>query len=122
MKKFVAIFFLLLCAASLHAKDKPNPADFNIKIHISASHFETIFCGGGFCNHLYVDTSLNAKKIVLSGLAVHYDKSDMLIVPGDYQVKLTKDNHNSDSTLLGQEYDLLLPDGTIWHCVTTGIS
>jgi hypothetical protein len=65
---------------------------------------------------------LNGKKIKLSGVAVIVKKTLMLIAPGDYPAKLLKDIHNSDSSLFNQEYDLLLPDDTVWHCYTTGIS
>jgi hypothetical protein len=123
MKKLVIAFGLLLCAASSHAKDKPNPADYNIKIHISASHQKTE-CVNGLCNPntLSVDAILNGKKIELSGNAVIVEHTVMLISPGDYSVKIIRDAHNSDSTLFNQEYDLLLPDNTVWHCTTTGVS
>ncbi|MGO9775385.1 MAG: hypothetical protein ACLPM3_02230 [Terracidiphilus sp.] len=131
MKKFVAVLFILLCSTSLvygqktrfgQVTEKPNPADYSIKVHITASHLKTE-CINGTCNNiLYADTILNGKKIEIMGIAVVIKKALMLIRPSDYQVKLTKDNHNSDSTLFGQEYDLLLPDNTVWHCYTTGIS
>jgi hypothetical protein len=65
---------------------------------------------------------LNGKKIELGGANVIFKKNVMLIIPGDYQVKLTKDNNSADGTLFNQEYDLLLPDGTVWKCFTFGIS
>jgi hypothetical protein len=122
MRKFFAVLLLLLCATFASATDKPNPADYTIKVHISASHLKTE-CADGFCkNILYADTILNGKKIKLSGVAVIVKKTLMLIAPGDYPAKLLKDIHNSDSSLFNQEYDLLLPDDTVWHCYTTGIS
>jgi hypothetical protein len=122
MRKFVAVLFLLLCSTLAWSADKPNPADYTIKVHISESHIRQV-CAGGFCNYiLYADTVLNGKKIELEGADVIVKKKVMLIIPGDYQVKLTKDNQNSDGTLFSQEYDLLLPDGTVWHCSTSGIS
>jgi hypothetical protein len=122
MKKFVAVLFLMLCSTLTWSADKPNPADYTVKVHISASHLKTV-CGDGLCsNLLYADAVLNGKKIELSGNDPIVKKTLMLIAPGDYPVKLTKDNHNSDGTLFSQEYDLLLPDGTVWHCYTSGIS
>jgi len=157
MKKFVAVFCLLICATSLvygqktrfgHVQvaekpnpkpkpkpnPKPNPADYPVKIHISATHirhncsgnasgFGDTFSGNIHCGDLlYADAILNGKKIELAGDAVVVEKFFGLIIPGDYQAKLTRDNHNSDGTLFSQAYDLLLTDGMVWHCWTSGIS
>jgi hypothetical protein len=131
MRKFVAVLFLLLCSTPLvygqktrlgQAAEKPNPADYTVKVHISGSFLKTE-CANGLCsNLLYADTVLNGKKIELSGTAVIVKKTLMLIAPGDYPAKLGKDIHNSDSTLFNQEYYLLLPDDIVWHCFTTRIS
>lgn len=135
MRKFVAILFVLFCSTCLiygqktrygQAPDKPNPAEYSIKVHISATHIRNaciqpgagVICGIA----LYADTVLDGKKIELSGSAVITQKQPAVIVPGNYAARLTKDIHNSDGTLIHQEYDLLLPDGTVWHCATTGIS
>jgi len=122
MNKFLAISVILLCVANVRAADKPNPTDFTIKAHISGTRLTTE-CGSGVCRSiLYADSVLNGKKIELSGISVIVSKTVMLIVPGDYQLKLIKDIHNSDSTLFNQEYDLLLPDNIVWRCYTTRIS
>jgi hypothetical protein len=131
MRKFVAVLFLLLCTTSLiygqktrfgQVTEKPNPADFSIKIHISDSHIRQV-CVNDLCdNLLYAHAILNGKKIELMGTDVIIKKYRMLLTPGDYLVKLLEDIHNSDSTLFNQKYDLLLPDGSIWHCYTSGIS
>jgi hypothetical protein len=122
MKKFVAVLFLLLCSTLGQAKDKPTPAEYNIKVHISATHMRSV-CGGGFCSLLlYADAVLNGKKIELAGNALVIQKNSSLIGPGDYSLHLTKDIHNQDSSVFSQLYDLLLPDGLVWHCYTSGIS
>ena len=134
MKKLVAVLFLLLCSTSLiHSQktrfsqtaDKPNPTDFTIKMHISASHIRHNCSGYGdrvSCREgLYADAIVNGKKIELSGVDVIDKKDEMLIIPGDYSARLTKDIHNADSTAIHQEYDILLTDGIVWHCMTTGI-
>lgn len=136
MKNFVAVFCLLLCATSLvygqktrlgQAKVmKPNPADYSVKIHISATHIRiSCFYNGNveICpSALFADAILNGKKIELSGDSVKDKKATALIIPGDYQAKLTRDNHSTNDALFMQEYDLLLTDGMIWHCWTSGIS
>ena len=135
MRKIVAVLFLLLCSTSLiygqktrfgQTPDKLNPADFSIKVHISATHIRNICVQPGAsvtCSiGLYADAVLNGKKLELSGSAVILQKQSVLIIPGDYQAWLTKDIHNADSTVIRQDYDVLLPDGTIWKCYTSGIS
>jgi hypothetical protein len=131
MRRPVAVLLLLLCSISPiygqktrfgQTAEKPNPADYTIKVHVSASHLKTE-CSSGICsNILYADTVLNGKKIELSGVAVIVKKTLMLIIPGDYPARLIRDEHNSDSTLFNQEYELLLPDNIVWQSFTTGIS
>lgn len=122
MKVFTAVFFAVLWTAFARAAGSPNPADYTINVHISASHLDTE-CANGLCRNLvYADTLLNGKKLQLSGNAVIVKKTLMLIAPGDYRAKLIKDNHNSNSSLFNQEYELLLPDNIVWQCFTTGVS
>jgi hypothetical protein len=119
MKKFIAVFCLLLCAATLQAKEKPNPADLNIKIHISASE-NTPNPGFPFT----VDAVLNGKKVKLGGGASpsHSLSSWSVINPGDYQIRLKKDKSEKDNIIISQEYELLLPNGETWDCWIVGIS
>jgi len=122
MKTFVATLFLVLYSTFAQATEPPNPADYTLKVHVSASRLRTE-CANGICsNVLYTDTTLNGKKIELSGVGVIVKKTLMLIAPGDYPAKLLKDVHNTNGTLFNQQYDLLLPDNIVWHCYTTGIS
>jgi uncharacterized FAD-dependent dehydrogenase len=125
MKKIVVVLLLVLCSTAIYGqktrlesdKNASNPANYTVKIHISASHIE---CGSGACD-LFADTVLNGKKIELRGGTVSYKRINMLLVPGDYAAKLINDSLNPNSAWFGQEYKLLLPDGTTWHCYTTGI-
>jgi hypothetical protein len=122
MKKIITVLFFMLCATALQAKDKPNPADYTVKVHISASHL-TVECGQGVCAILlYADSTLNGKKLLLSGNAVKVKKIPMLIAPGDYPAKPIKDVHDADGSLLSQNYEVLLPDDIVWDCSTVGIS
>jgi hypothetical protein len=124
MKKFVAALFLLLCTTSLQAKDKPNPADFNIKIHISA----TQLIPTSALPSLVVDAVLNGKKVKLAGNmllphGIHLIKPPFLILsPGDYQIRLKEDDSEKDGSIIRQAYELLLPNRYIWECSIIGIS
>jgi hypothetical protein len=124
MKEFIAVFCLLFCAATLQAKDKPNPADFNIKIHISS----TQLIPTSTLPTLVADAVLNGKKVKLAGNmllphGIHLIKAPFLILsPGDYQVRLKEDDSEKDGSIIRQEYELLLPNGDIWECSIVGIS
>ena len=123
MKKIVVVLFLVLCSTSLYAKDKPNPADYTIKVHISAAHFRNIFAQDPRqCDLLDADVIVNGIKLELAGPAIVIEKRFSLIRPGDYFAKLTKEIHNQDGSAFVQDYEILLPDGTTWKCYTFGIS
>ncbi len=132
MKKFFAVLFLVLCSTFLiygqkprlgQTPQKPNPVDYPIKVHISASRI-VYYCNGdaGCRPDLHADAILNAKKFDLTGTTTLDRHNPVLLIPGDYPARLTKDPQTGNSALIYQEYDVLLPDGTVWHCVTTGIS
>jgi hypothetical protein len=127
MKKIVAVLFLLLCAATLRAK--PNPADFNIKIHISGSQVIPALLASDPDPFLFVDTVLGGKKVKLGGyvpFSSHHVGSIAppysVLNPGDYQIRLKKDDSEKDSPIIRQKYELLLPNGDVWECSIVGIS
>jgi hypothetical protein len=135
MRKYAAILLLLFCFSPFvsgqktrygQTQAKPNPSDYPINVHFSATHIRNICFQPGdrvSCDiELYADAVLNGKKLELSGVMVTFQKARVLVVPGDYPAKLLIDIHNSDSTLFIQEYDLLLPDNIVWKCSTTGVS
>jgi hypothetical protein len=135
MRKFIAVLFLLLCSTSpIHGQkarfgqkaETLNPADFTLKVHISATHIRP-YCAEpgtqvGCGDVLYADAILNGRKLEFRGSAELIKHSSVLIIPGDYQARLTKDIHNADSTVIDREFDLLLPDNTVWHCMISGVS
>jgi hypothetical protein len=121
MKKFVAVLFLLLCAATLQAKDKSNPADFNIKIHISATQMDFSYP----VHMLLADTVLNGKKVKL-GIAIpvihKFGSNLMVLKPGDYQIRLLRDESEAEGAMIRLVYELLLPNGETVECAIVGIS
>jgi hypothetical protein len=124
MKKFATILFLLLYAASIQAKSKPDPADFNLKVHISATQ---LIPTSNFL-YLFADAVLNGKKVKLAGNmpsphsihAIRYPFS--ILGPGDYQIQLKQDESEMDGSVIRQGYELLLPNGDTWKCSISGIS
>jgi hypothetical protein len=106
--------------------ETPNSADCNINVHFSATRIRPYCIEPGSqvtcSNELYADAVLNGKKLELRGTAEIIKHNSTLIVPGDYRARLTKDIHSADGSAIAQEYDIVLPDNTVWHCVTTGTS
>ena len=133
MRTLVAFVFLLLCCASLTDAQKtrlgaapPKPLGPAIKIHISATRLRS-YCTGNsgsvWCaDGLYADAIIAGKKIELEGASVIEKLNQVLLMPGDYQAQPTQDQHNADNTVIHREYDILLPDGSKWHCSTPGIT
>jgi hypothetical protein len=136
MSKLLTVLLLTLCLAPFLSGQetrfgkalpkRPNPADFPIKVHVSASHVRHS-CEGGFtkvsCNYgLYVDAVLNGKKLELLGTTDTEKYHFFLLIPGDYQARITLDLPLTDDAVISREYDVLLPDDTLWHCVLSGIS
>ena len=134
MRSLVAVAVLLICLSSSFAQKgrsgpagaKPNSSEYSLKIHISATRIRNECSQPGSsvtCNlEMYADALQNGKKLELFGKPITFRRNSLLLVPGDYPARLTKDLHNSDNSAVYQEYDLLLPDNTVWHSATTGIS
>ncbi len=132
MRKLLsALLFVVFFSLSLHAQKtrlgqaEPQAASA-VPVHVSGSHLGSI-CSGAYNNiwcssGLYVEAILNGKKVEFFGESEIEKIKSVVLIPGDYQAKLTKNAHNADSTAIDQEYDIVLPDGAVWHCTLTGIS
>jgi hypothetical protein len=103
---------------------------YPIKVHVSGIHFRTDFDvnyglrsvgAGGPRNGMYVDAVMNGQKVEFQ-LAQEPSFPLYDFPLGDEQARLLKDPHKSKNTLLFQEYELLLPDNTVWRGIVTGIS
>ena len=135
MRKFIVVVAHLLCSTlSVYGQktrfgqslEKPNPADFSIKVHVSATHIQ-YYCSSDKdvypeCRRLVADVIVNGRKMEISGVTTIGKNKFALLVPGDYNARLTKNANDANGAVINQEYDVLLPDGTSWHSVTTGIS
>ncbi len=98
MKQFFAVLFLLACSTSLicgqkqrfgQTPEKPNPTDYPVKMHISASHMRNhcIEPGAGLtCNYaLYASAILSGKKFELTGSTTLDKKNSVLLIPATIQ-------------------------------------
>jgi hypothetical protein len=106
--------------------EKHNPADYSIAVHVTATHIR-YYCSRDKdvypdCSRLFAEVIINGKKLEFSGASTIGKYKLALLIPGDYKVRLTKNDNDENGAVINQEYDVLLSDGTTWHCVTTGIS
>ena len=135
MRKSAAMLFLAICFLPfLHAQktrygQEPPKAkagvEYPINLHISGIHIRTDWMepreGASRCTIVTADATLGGQKIELTGdcFPGHYL---LRLLPGDYQARLLKDPHKIGGTPLYREYEVLLPDKTVWRCTVTGIS
>jgi hypothetical protein len=123
-KIFIALAFCF-CSLAMHGQktragqDLPlaRPGvDYPIKIHISGMHYRT----SPYEAAIYADAVMNGKKVELEGgqgIPYKYYK----LSPGDYQARLLKDSHKIADSPIFQEYEVILPDKTVWRCTLTGV-
>ena len=133
MRKFVAVLFLLLCTTSLiygqktrygQAPRAKQGVDYPLKVHVSGSWLGPNFLATERNEDVaYADAVLNGKKIELLGAWTWISGSYQTPLSlGDFQVRLLKDSPKMSVSPIGQEYELLLPEGIAWRCTVTGVS
>jgi len=61
-------------------------------------------------------------KVELMGYKETVPLKHLASTPADYQARLMKDNINAGRLSIGQKYELVFPDRTIWQGSVTGIS
>jgi hypothetical protein len=112
--KILAIVLSCLTLAgarcALAADNKANPADYPLAVHVSASEYALPMNG---LNEI-VTATIDGKHYQLQGPASSakiFSHGNGLINPGDYQAKLTADEHKTSYESL-QQYEILFPDGT----------
>jgi hypothetical protein len=131
MKRLIALALVFICSfASAQGKYRwgqypvnQNPADYTIKVHISATHFRdcavlavNTYCGEG----LYADATVDGKNFEIFGGVDKRQAS--LIVPGDYLAMLPRKPRHGGNAVVGQGYYMLLPNRSAWICSITGLS
>jgi hypothetical protein len=97
-------------------KAKPG-VDYPVKVHISGIRIRQD-CSSRACAEVArADAVLNGQKIELTG----FSPTQINLVPGDYTARLLKVGRKGAANPLFDEYELLLPDRTIWSGIVTGI-
>jgi hypothetical protein len=108
MKKFGFVFALLSTTLLWAAPDKPNPADFMVKVHVVSSG--SLWVGGvdGHSNQV-LETVIENQLVELQT-----DNAGVLAL-GDYSGRLSpavRTPKHPNSYDIYRSYDLLMPDGT----------
>jgi hypothetical protein len=98
--KKIALAALLLVSTFAWAGSIPNPSDYSVNVHVSASYM--VVQPG--LNIQKVDAVIDGRKYELKSYA-----GDMLLVLGDYKAKLVRDQHRGTYDSL-QVYEFLFSD------------
>jgi hypothetical protein len=137
--RFAAVLLIVCSVASVSAQKTrfgqgPPKArdgvDYPITIHVSGIHLrkdctlsETSGTGNTTCDDMiYADAQFAGKKIELRGFQIWYPGHAILLVAADYQARLVKAPQPVGPNPIGTEYELLMPDRTIWRSTVTGFS
>jgi hypothetical protein len=125
MKKLALVFLMLqsgfLLAAADKAKNKPDPVEFTITVHVVSAGSQT-YCDRGVCiAYQLLETVIDNQPVqlqgggqVLPGLDVQGENVGILAL-GDYPARISHSIHgpkNPNSYDTYRLYDLLMPDGT----------
>jgi len=115
MKTLAVALLLLQPIAVLASADKPNPADFPIKIHVISSSSQALN------NVSYVqvlETTIDGQPTELTG------NGGGVLAPGDYSARLNPDVQGPGDAMsydVYRGYYLLLPDGKTRKYKVTGL-
>jgi hypothetical protein len=115
MKKMALMFLLLQTTLLLAAADKPNPADFPVKVHVVFSR--AVLVGG----YQLIEAVIDGQRVELTGYSLGY------LALGDYPARISLKVHgpkNPNSYDIYKGYDFLMPDGKVrtYHVTAVGQS
>ncbi|WP_158944861.1 hypothetical protein [Granulicella sp. S190] len=129
MKKSFVVLAFCFCSLAMYgqkarlAQELPHAKSsekFPITVHFSGVHYRgDSFAIGETADVIYADAVLNGKKVELRG---NHEIPFQSVPLGDHQARLVKDPHNMGDSPIFQEYDVVLPDKTVWRCTVTGFS
>lgn len=138
MRRGIVALLFLLCAPALVCGQENNPDQnlpkakaktvYPLKVHISDAHL-TNQCTQSevvrvwSCDDvIYASATIGGQKTELMGYRIWSTDVPVPLVPGDYQARLLKGPQPAGPLMLGEKYELVLPDRTLWQCTVTGIS
>jgi hypothetical protein len=130
MKRFCFGLAVLLCSVSLHAQKtrygqelpfaKPG-VDYPLAVHVAGLRVRAD-CTEGYCdNILFVDVTVNGRKLELegsSGIPEKPYKGPVLLSIGDFRGRVLK---NASGMGIGDGYELVLPNNKVLPFLVTGV-
>lgn len=140
MKKFVLIVMLFAFLAPSAFAQKTRFGQglpkaragvaYPIKIHISGVHLRSNCTGSSLgpsyascMNVVYADATMNGQHVEFAGEWLWTrDPGSAPVTIGDYQARRVKRTKGAGNNLLGERYEFLFPDRTVWPASVTGIS
>jgi hypothetical protein len=137
MRSRFALVLLMVCSVALVLAQKSRfgqalpkakaGVDYPVNIHVSGIHLrddcEKTATGALTCDDvIYVDAQLAGQRIELRGFQIWYPGHAMPLIVADYQARLVKAPKPAGPNPIGTEYELLMPDRTIWLSTVTGFS
>lgn len=110
------LLVVLLAAPIFLRATQPNPADFQIKVHVISSRLRN---GSGPTMLQYLETSIDGQPVELRCF------SDGVLALGDYPARLSSKVHapskHPNTYDIYQGYDLLMPNKEIRTCHVVGL-
>jgi hypothetical protein len=115
MKKMALIFLLLQTTMLLAAADKPNPADFPVKVHVVFTR--AVLVG----SYQLIEAVIDGQRVELTGFSLGY------LALGDYSARISLNVHgpkNPNGYDIYKGYDFLMSDGKVrtYHVTAVGQS
>ena len=104
MKKMALIVLFLQSTLLLAASDKPNPADFPVKVHVVFSRYVQSV------GYQQIEALIDGERVELTGF------SRGVLALGDYPARITPKVHgpkNPNTYDIYKGYEFLLPDGNL---------
>jgi len=137
MRGSMIALLLVLCAPALVCGQESNPDQnlpkakaktvYPLKVHISDAQLRNQCTGSDVlrawsCDDvIYASATINGQKAELMGYRIWSSDEPVPLVPGDYEARFLKGPQPAGPLMLGEKYELVLPDRTLWQCKVTGI-
>jgi hypothetical protein len=101
--------------------------DYPVRVHVTAiqirSHCSELKGPASCRDVVYAESVIDGKKLELMGDRVWLPTFYVFpVTPGDYKARITKEAPTAVLAPLDREYELVMPDETVWPCSVTGIS
>ncbi|MGB8031622.1 MAG: hypothetical protein WCF30_18370 [Terracidiphilus sp.] len=138
MRRSIVALLLVLCAPALVCGQESNPdqnlpkakakTEYPLKVHLSDLQMRNQCSGNGVlrvwaCDDvIYASATIDGRKTELMGYRIWSSDEPVPLIPGDYQARFLKGPKPAGPQMLGEKYELVLPDRTVWQCTVTGIS